>query len=118
MPNSKTLTQRISVVLADDHDVVRLGLRMLLGAKSGFEVLGEAASGREAVTQVIRLKPSVVVMDLGMPLLNGMEATRQIVDACPGVRVVALSSYGDREHVCQALAAGVMGSVLKNRAMS
>jgi DNA-binding NarL/FixJ family response regulator len=116
MQSSKGARRIISVVLADDHDVIRLGLRMLLRAKPGFEVVGEAASGREAVSLGMRLKPSVVVMDLGMPLLNGMEATRRIVDTCPRVRVVALSSYGDREHVRQALAAGVTGYVLKTEA--
>jgi len=113
MSGNEHLGEKISLVLADDHEVIRMGLRILLSTRPEFEILGEAASGREAVAVVKKVKPMVVVMDLGMPRLNGMEATRQILRWCPDIKVVALSSYGDREHVWQALVAGAAAYVLK-----
>jgi DNA-binding NarL/FixJ family response regulator len=110
--------QKIKLLLVDDHSVVRQGLRMLLGAEPDFEIVGEATSGRQAYQLVQELSPNVVIMDLAMPLLNGMEATRQIASAFPASKVVALSSYQDTEHVRQALAAGAAGYVLKNAAAS
>lgn len=107
---------RISVVVVDDHEVVRLGLRTLLAAETNIDLVGEASSGREAVARVKELRPEIVVMDLAMPRLNGIEATRQIRQVCPAIKVIALSSYSDREHVRQALAAGASGYLLKGMA--
>lgn len=107
---------RITVIVVDDHEVVRLGLRTLLAAEPDIEIIGEAASGRAAVAQVKELKPDIVVMDLAMPLLNGVEATRQILEECSSVKVVALSSYSDLDHVQQAVAAGASGYLLKGMA--
>lgn len=107
---------RITVIVVDDHEVVRLGLRTLLAAEANIEVVGEAASGRSAVARVKELKPDIVVMDLAMPVLNGVEATRQILQECSGVKVIALSSYSDLDHVQQAVAAGASGYLLKGMA--
>jgi DNA-binding NarL/FixJ family response regulator len=107
---------RISVIVVDDHEVVRVGLRALLAADASIDVVGEASSGREAVALAKELRPQIVLMDLAMPLLNGMEATRQILQDCSTIRVIALSSYNDHEHVQQALAAGASGYLLKGMA--
>lgn len=107
---------RISVIVVDDHEVVRLGLRMLLAADQNIELVGEAASGRDAVAQAKELSPDIVVMDLAMPRLNGIEATRQILQENPAIKVIALSSYSDLDHVRQALAAGASGYLLKGMA--
>jgi DNA-binding NarL/FixJ family response regulator len=110
--------QKIKLLLVDDHSVVRQGLRMLLSAEPDFEIVGEATSGRQAFQVVEQLAPDVIIMDLAMPLLNGMEATRQIASKFPASKVIALSSYQDTEHVRQALACGAAGYVLKNAAAS
>jgi len=107
---------RISVIVVDDHEVVRVGLRTLLAADENIDLVGEASSGREAVALAKQLRPEIVLMDLAMPLLNGMEATRQILQDCPTIKIVALSSYNDPEHVEQALAAGASGYLLKGMA--
>jgi DNA-binding NarL/FixJ family response regulator len=107
---------RISVIVVDDHEVVRVGLRALLAADAKIDLVGEASSGREAVALAKQLRPEIVLMDLAMPLLNGMEATRQILQDCPAIKIVALSSYNDPEHVEQALAAGASGYLLKGMA--
>jgi DNA-binding NarL/FixJ family response regulator len=107
---------RICVIVVDDHEVVRVGLRALLAADRDIDLVGEACSGREAVALAKELRPDIVVMDLAMPLLNGMEATRQILQACPTIKVIALSSYNDPEHVQQAMAAGAYGYMLKGMA--
>lgn len=106
----------ISVFLADDHAVVRDGLRLLLEMQGDIEVIGDTASGRDAVCQVTQLHPDVVVMDIAMPELNGIEATRQIREACPSVQVVVLSMYSTAEHIFRALQAGAHGYVLKESA--
>jgi DNA-binding NarL/FixJ family response regulator len=107
---------RISVIIADDHEIVRVGLRALLTLQENIDLIGEAASGREAVARAKELRPEIVLMDLAMPLLNGMEATRQILRDCPTIKVIALSSYSDREHVRRAMAAGACGYLLKGMA--
>lgn len=107
---------RISVIVADDHEVVRVGLRALLAADQNIDLIGEASSGREAVERAKKLRPEIVLMDLAMPLLNGMEATRQILQVCPHTKVIALSSYNDPAHVHQAIAAGARGYLLKGMA--
>jgi DNA-binding NarL/FixJ family response regulator len=109
-------TAKIRLLLADDHNVVRSGLRALLSSEADFEVVGEAASGREAVMLAEQLKPDIVVMDLAMPLLNGMEATRQVKRVWPSAKIVVLSAYYDDEHVERALAVDAAGYLLKQTA--
>jgi DNA-binding NarL/FixJ family response regulator len=106
----------ISVLLVDDHNIVRQGLRALLIAEGDINIVAEAQTGREAVQLALQLRPEVVVMDLAMPLLNGWEATRQIVKAVPTARVVVLSTYGEDEHLQQALGAGAAAYLLKQTA--
>ncbi|MGE5336534.1 MAG: response regulator [Gemmatimonadota bacterium] len=103
-------------MLVDDHSVVRDGLRFLLEAEGDIRVIGGATNGREAVQEVRRLQPDVVIMDLAMPELNGIEATRQIRDACPGTQVLVLSMHSTAEHIFRALQAGALGYVLKESA--
>src|SRR5437870_11635756 len=91
---AKKTMQKIRVILADDHTVVRQGLRALLVAEADMDIVGEAENGRQAVQLVKQLLPDVVVMDVAMPVLNGLEATRQIVQAAPATKVLVLSSYG------------------------
>ena len=103
----------VTVLLADDHTVVREGLRALLAAEPDIEVIGEADSGRRAVQLVKELLPSVVVIDIAMPLLNGLEASRQILHAAPATKVLVLSAHGDDEYVEQAMALGAAGFLVK-----
>ncbi len=105
-----------TILLADDHRIVREGLRTLLSQQPEMEVVGEAADGREAVSQALLLRPGVVVMDIAMPELNGVEATRLILAELPGTRIVALSMYADRRFVAEVLRAGALGYVLKDGA--
>jgi DNA-binding NarL/FixJ family response regulator len=97
----------ITVLLAEDHAVVREGLKSLLAAESDIVVIAEAQNGRQAVEKTKALRPAVVVMDIAMPLLNGLEATRQILKAFPGTRVLILSAHGDDEYVEQVVALGL-----------
>jgi len=106
----------IRVFLADDHTVVRDGLRFILEAQSDITVVGDAANGRQAVTQVQKLKPDVVIMDIAMPDLNGIEATMEIRQACPSTQVVILSVYSTAEYIYRGLAAGARGYLLKESA--
>ena len=106
----------IRVMLADDHAVVRDGLRVLLEAQSDLEVVGAAANGRQAVRLVHELHPDVVVMDIAMPELNGIEATQQIHDAAPSTQVLVLSMHSTTEHIFRALQAGARGYLLKDSA--
>src|SRR5688572_4302695 len=108
--------KKITVFLCDDHAVFREGLRLLLQATGDFDVIGEAANGRRAVREAKRLRPDVVVMDIAMPLLNGVEAARQIVRDLPSSRVLILSTYSDDAHVQQAIAAGEAGYLMKETA--
>ena len=109
--------KRLTVLLAEDHAIVREGLRSLLEAAGDFEVVGEATTGRQAVALARQLRPAVVVMDIAMPLLNGVEATRQILLAAPDAKVLALSAHSDDEYVAQMAAAGVSGYVVKHNSM-
>lgn len=104
----------IRILLADDHAVVRRGFRMLLSAQPDIEVVGEASNGREAVEMAVSLQPEVVVMDVTMPELNGIEATRRIARDCPRVRVLALSMHKDAVYVREILRAGARGYLLKD----
>ncbi len=114
-PTTKRLaaTRRITLVLAEDHTVVREGLRKLLEAEEDIEVVGEAETGRQAVALARRLRPAVVVIDIAMPVLNGLEAARQIRKAAPGTRVLILSAHSDDAYVEQAIAIGAKGYLLK-----
>ncbi|HCL92919.1 MAG TPA: response regulator transcription factor [Verrucomicrobiota bacterium] len=109
-------TKKVTVLLADDHIVVRQGLRALLEAEGDIEVVGEAKDGREAVSLARQTQPEVVLMDVAMPELNGLEATRQIVRELPGTKVLALSSYGNDDYVTQLLEAGGVGYLVKQTA--
>ena len=106
----------ISVFIADDHAIVRDGLRLLLESQTDMRVVGDAADGRQTVNQVQQLCPDVVVMDIAMPELNGIEATRQIRDVCPSTQVVILSMYATTEHIFQAFQSGAIGYLLKESA--
>ncbi len=106
----------IRVLLVDDHELMREGLRAILEKEPDIEVIGEAQSGREAVERVNELAPDLVIMDVAMKDMNGIEATRQIRAASEGVKVVALSSYSDRRYVTAILAAGASAYVLKANA--
>jgi DNA-binding NarL/FixJ family response regulator len=106
----------IAVFLADDHAVVRDGLRFLLGAQHDIEVVGDAADGHQAVRRVSETRPDVVLVDIAMPGLNGIETTRQICENCADTRVIILSMYSTTEHIFRALQAGAQGYVLKESA--
>jgi DNA-binding NarL/FixJ family response regulator len=106
----------ITVFLADDHAVFRDGLRFLLEAQGDIKVIGDAANGREAVHRVVQLCPDVVVMDIAMPVLNGIEATRQIRETSLSIQVIVLSMHRATEYVVQALQAGAHGYLLKESA--
>ena len=105
--------QKITVLIADDHTIVRRGLRSLLQTEKDIEVIGEADTGRQAVQLAVALKPDVVLMDIAMPMLNGLEATRQIIRQAPSSRVLILSSYNDDEYVHELTEAGGAGYLLK-----
>src|SRR2546423_7078776 len=106
----------IRIILADDHDVVRAGLRGVLDRLPNVEVVGEAENGRDAVELARKLTPNLVLMDIAMPELNGLEATRQIVAMDIGVKVLILSMHSSRQFVSEVLKAGASGYVLKNTA--
>jgi DNA-binding NarL/FixJ family response regulator len=108
--------KRIAVLLVDDHAVVRQGLRVLIEAEGDMVVVGEAENGRQAVAQTKKLLPDVVVMDVAMPGMNGLEATRQIVRNVPSAKVLVLTSYGDEDYVAQLLEAGAIGYLVKQTA--
>jgi DNA-binding NarL/FixJ family response regulator len=109
---------KITVLLADDHMVVRQGLRALLQTERDIEIVGEAETGRQAVRLAKTLKPDVVVMDIAMPQLSGVEATRQIIKEVPSSRVLVLSSYSDDEYVHELAEAGAAGYLLKQAAFT
>jgi DNA-binding NarL/FixJ family response regulator len=108
------LTDPIRVLIADDHEVVRQGLRRFLDVLGDVEVIGEAEDGRAAVEQALELQPDVVVMDVVMPILDGIGATKQLRESAPEVKVLALSTFGDEEHVLPTLSAGAAGFLTKD----
>ncbi len=107
---------KITVLLADDHTVVRDGLRYLLEAQPDIEVVGDAADGREAVKLATLLKPDIVIIDITMPELNGIEATYQIRQLCPSTRIIILSMHANTRHIARALEAGAQGYLIKESA--
>jgi DNA-binding NarL/FixJ family response regulator len=112
-PRGKIGRPALRVVLADDHAILRHALATLLDARSDLQVIAEAADGREAIDATERHRPDVVIMDVGMPRLNGIEATRQIHARFPSTKVLILSAYGDAASVGNALAAGACGFIIK-----
>ena len=105
--------KRITVLLAEDHTIVREGLRRMLELEGDFEVVGEAQDGRQAVALARKLRPDVVLMDIAMPRLNGLEATRQVLKALPPTRVLILSAHSDDAYVESATDCGAVGFLLK-----
>jgi len=106
----------IRILLADDHVLVRQGFRMILAAQPDMEIVGEAGNGREAVEYAERLKPDIVIMDVAMPELNGIEATRRLAASLPRTRVLALSMHKDSVYVREILRSGARGYLLKDSA--
>ena len=104
----------IQIILADDHKITRDGLKSLLESQKNMTVVGEAENGRKAVRLALKLQPDVIVMDINMPELNGIEATRQIKTELPETKIIALSMYSDKRYVVGMLKAGVSGYLLKN----
>ena len=109
---------KIRVLLAEDHTIVRQGLRSLLESAAGIEVIGEAEDGREAIQKVGQLRPDVVVMDITMPALNGLQATRQIKRQFPEVKVLILTMHANEEYIFQILRVGASGYVVKQAAVT
>ena len=106
----------VRILVADDHGVVRRGLRALLESRRGWKICGEAANGREAVERARRLKPDVAILDIGMPGLNGVEATRQIRKVSPKTEILILSAHGSEKLALEVLEAGARGYVVKEEA--
>lgn len=105
--------KRITVLLAEDHTIVREGFRKMLELETDLEVVGEAQNGRQAVVMAKNLRPDIVLMDIAMPLLNGLEATRQIIKLLPGIKVLILSAHSDDAYVKNATESGAVGFLLK-----
>ena len=110
------MSQTISVLIVDDHTIVRKGIRALLAEIAGLEVVGEAADGQEAIVQAARLDPDVILMDLGMPRLDGIEATRLIKAERPESRILVMTSFATDDKVLPAIKAGAQGYLLKESA--
>ena len=107
---------RLRILLADDHTLMRQGLRKIIEEHDDWEVVGEAGTGRDAVQQALEMRPDIVVLDIAMPQLNGIEATRQISRRAPDIRVLILSMYSDEAYILQVLKAGARGYLLKDSA--
>ena len=105
---------KIKVLIADDHTIVRAGLTALLGTEKDIEVVGEAKNGAEAVSNAVELNPDIVIMDLMMPKMNGVEATKELLLKAPSVKTILLTTYGTSDGIAHALRAGARGAVLKN----
>lgn len=119
VPNSstpKTAAQKLRILIADDHDIIRRGLRQLLMAKPGWEICGEAKNGREAVAAAAQLKPDVIVMDISMPELNGLEAARQLQKTSPQIGILILTMYFTDQLVREVIDCGARGYILKSDA--
>ena len=107
----------ITIILADDHKIMREGLKNLLGEKPDMEVVGEAENGRDAIQLALKHMPDIAIMDIAMPDLNGIEATKQIIKESPGTRVIALSMHSDKQFVKGMFKAGASGYLLKDCAL-
>jgi DNA-binding NarL/FixJ family response regulator len=107
---------RLTILLGDDHTLVRQGLRKILEEQPDWEIVAEASDGREAVSQTLSLEPDIAVLDIGMPLLNGIEATRQITRRLPEINVLILSMHSEEAYITQAMKAGARGYLLKDSA--
>jgi two-component system response regulator NreC len=110
--------QKIKVLIVDDHTLVRDGIRALLALVADIKVVGEASNGKEALEKVKKLTPDVVLMDLAMPIMSGLEATRRIRKRFPGIKVLALTQYEDREYIIPTIEAGARGFISKTAAFS
>ena len=106
----------ITILLVEDHEIVREGLVALLRMEGDIKIIGQAENGRQAVTQVVALCPDIVVMDIAMPLLNGLEAARQILNETPGTKIILLSAHNDDAYVQKAIIIGVSGYLIKQTA--
>ena len=104
---------KIRVVIADDHAILREGLKALLALSQNIEVVGEASTGQEAIEQVSKCEPDIVLMDIAMPILDGIESTRRIIKTYPRVKVIVLSQHDNREYILSAVKAGASGYILK-----
>ena len=113
---AQKITMPVRILIADDHGVVRKGLRALLDSRRGWKVCAEAANGREAIAKAKTLKPDVAILDIGMPGLGGVEATRQIRKASPNTEVLILSAHGSEKLAREVLGAGALGYLLKEDA--
>lgn len=107
---------RTTIILADDHELVRKSIAALLSDESDFEVIAECSNGREMLDLVARARPAVAIIDVAMPELNGIEATRRIMELSPRTRVIVLSNYADETYVREALRAGAVGYIVKSGA--
>ena len=119
VPNEQTLRtgiQSLRILIADDHDIIRRGLRQLLMAKPGWEICGEAKNGKEALTLAEQLKPDVIVMDISMPYLNGLEAARQLQKTSPQIGILILTMYFTDQLVREVIDCGARGYILKSDA--
>ena len=105
---------KIKVLIADDHTIVRAGLTALLGTEKDIEVVGEAKNGAEAVSNAVELQPDIVIMDLMMPKMDGVEATKELLRKAPSAKTILLTTYGTSDGIAHALRAGARGAVLKN----
>ncbi|HEV7129536.1 MAG TPA: response regulator transcription factor [Ktedonobacterales bacterium] len=114
--SKRPAVSKVRVLLADDHTILRAGVKMLLNAQPDIEVVGEASDGRQAVVEAQRLQPDVILMDITMPELNGIEATRQVKRLLPDVRVLVLTMHENEEYLFQMLRAGASGYMLKEAA--
>jgi NarL family two-component system response regulator LiaR len=112
--NLSEQVRKTTILLADDHPLMRLALRTVLEKQSDFEVVGEVGNGEEAVQLSLELEPDVVIMDISMPLLNGLEATRQIKEKCPQIAVLILTVHNDSEHIMGVLEVGAAGYLTKD----
>src|SRR5574340_1143998 len=110
------ISMKIRILLVDDHTILRAGLKMMLNAQPDMDVIGEAQDGRQAIQESQRLHPDIILMDITMPDMNGIEATRQIKKVLPDVRVLVLTMHENDEYVFQALRAGASGYILKEAA--
>lgn len=112
--NGSETTSKIKVLIADDHAIVRMGLASLLGTKPDIEVIGEASNGEIAVRKAIKLLPDIVIMDLMMPKMDGVDATRELREKLPTAKVLLLTTFGTSERLVRALEAGAAGAIMKS----